>query len=77
MLRLTARTLRRRLVEEGASFAELVELERYARATLLLRCRELSLEEVAGRLGYGSARSFARAFHRWSGTTPLAARGGG
>jgi AraC-like DNA-binding protein len=76
LLHLSPRTLRRHLVQEQVSFAEVVEAERYARATLLLRSRELSLGQIANRLGYGSVRSFARAFQRWSGVSPGEARGG-
>ncbi len=74
LLHLSPRTLRRHLVEEQVSFAKLLDDERYARANLLLKSRELSLGEVAQRLGYGSVRSFARAYERWSGVAPSEAR---
>jgi AraC-like DNA-binding protein len=68
------RTLRRRLSGEGLSLLALVEEQRRDRALLLLRDGALSLEEVAGRLGYASAQSFERAFRRWTGVTPGAYR---
>jgi AraC-like DNA-binding protein len=61
-LRLSTRTLKRRLSDERTSFSELVELERRERAFQLLDKPSLGLDEIAGRLRYSSAASFARAF---------------
>ena len=32
--------------------------------------RQLTLDEIADRLGYGEQTSFGRAFKRWTGLTP-------
>lgn len=73
-LRLSARTLKRRLAAQGLSFSELLEEERSQRALLLLRSSQLSLSEITERLGYSTLPNFARAFRRWTGQTPAAYR---
>jgi AraC-like DNA-binding protein len=73
-LHVSARTLKRRLAAQGASFSELVEQERLQRAQLLLTSSPLSLAEITERLGYSTVPNFARAFRRWTGQTPAAYR---
>jgi AraC-like DNA-binding protein len=73
-LHMSPRTLRRHLAAKGVSFAGLVDRDRCARAVHLLRSSSLSMEEIAGRLGYRTASSFVRAFHRWTGETPATYR---
>ena len=73
-MHLSTRTFRRRLAESGVSFSELVEKARGERALLLLRSPELSLDEIADRLGYSTVSNFTRAFRRWTGLTPAAYR---
>lgn len=75
-LGLSIRTLKRRLAEEGTSFSELLDEERRQRALVLLRTPELTLEEIAVKLGYSDASSFSRAFSRWTGQSPRAFRKG-
>lgn len=72
-LRMSRRSLERALAQEGTSAAALVEDER--RQLALAWLPELSVDEVAARLGYSDARAFARAFKRWTGQAPSAARG--
>jgi AraC-like DNA-binding protein len=74
LLRTSPRTLKRRLAEDSTTFSDLIESERQARALLLLRLSELSVDAIAQRLGYSTATNFARAFRRWTGTTPAAHR---
>jgi AraC-like DNA-binding protein len=66
----TARTLRRRLDDEGTSYRELVEEVRQTLAQELLKTAGMKMEEVAERLGYSDATSFAHAFRRWKGRSP-------
>jgi len=66
----SVRTLQARLSSEGARFSELVERQREALAKAHLAQRQLSLDEIADRLGYGEQTSFGRAFKRWTGITP-------
>ena len=66
----SVRTLQAKLAGEGARFSELVETQRAALAKSHLAQRQLSLDEIADRLGYGEQTSFGRAFKRWTGMTP-------
>jgi len=67
---MSVRTLQARLAGEGARFSELVENQRLALARSYLSRRQLTLDEIADRLGYGEQTSFGRAFKRWTGQTP-------
>lgn len=71
-LHVSERTLKRRLAAEGTTYSELVEAERRERAFLLLRSADLSIAEIADRLGYSDAANFTRAFRRWTGQSPRA-----
>jgi AraC-like DNA-binding protein len=71
---ISPRTLKRRLAELGTGFSEILEQQQRERALLLLRSPELSVEEVAERVGYSDVANFTRAFRRWTGTTPGAYR---
>jgi AraC-like DNA-binding protein len=75
-LGMSARTLKRKLAGQGISFSELLDQERRQRAMRLLHASQMSLEEVAERLGYSTLSNFGRAFHRWTGETPAAYRRG-
>lgn len=70
----SARTLQRELADEGSTFAELVEDARRGLSETLLAHRNLTIGEVAARLGYADTRGFDRAFTRWTGKTPSAWR---
>lgn len=76
-LHVSPRTLKRKLAAEGTSYSELLEALRRERALLLLRADELSLDQVAERLGYADAPTFNRAFTRWTGTSPASFRRAG
>jgi AraC-like DNA-binding protein len=76
-LGMSARTLRRRLAEEGTSFSEILDEERRHRALLLLRARDTAIDAVAADLGYADVANFTRAFRRWTGTTPARYRAAG
>jgi AraC-like DNA-binding protein len=64
------RTLARRLAQRGCAFSALLDQERRERALLLLRCPRHTIKDVTNRLGYSSTTNFARAFRRWTGSTP-------
>jgi AraC-like DNA-binding protein len=64
------RTLQRRLREEGATFAELLEQLRREMAPKLLSDTGLAVYEVAFLLGYSEPSTFYRAFRRWTGRSP-------
>jgi AraC-like DNA-binding protein len=69
-LRMSARTLQRRLTEDGATFQQLTEAARRELARHYLLHSSLELNETAYLLGYEDANSFFRAFHKWEGTSP-------
>jgi len=64
------RTLNRRLNEDGISFKDLVEGERFEIARQTLLSSDLQVGDVAAVLGYADASAFTRAFRRWSGAAP-------
>jgi AraC-like DNA-binding protein len=69
-LRMSTRTLQRRLTGEGATFQQLMEDARRELARHYLLNSSLELNETAYLLGYEDANSFFRAFHYWEGTSP-------
>ena len=73
-LRLSARTLQRRLTEAGATFQQLTQEARRELARHYLRQPSLELNQTAYLLGYEDAHSFFRAFHEWEGSSPGAWR---
>jgi AraC-like DNA-binding protein len=70
LLSMQPRTLNRRLRERGTTFRQVADDARYALSRQLLVRGGLRLADVAVSLGYADASAFARAFRRWSGTSP-------
>jgi AraC-like DNA-binding protein len=70
------RTLKRQLAAEGCTFTEILEGERREAAMVLLRTPDLTIEQIATRLGYSNVPNFTRAFRRWTGATPADFRNG-
>lgn len=75
-LHVSTRTLKRQLAAHGASFSGILDDVREQKALLLLERNDLSVEQVADRLGYSDVANFTRAFRRWTGNTPSAWRRG-
>ncbi|MFN0187030.1 MAG: AraC family transcriptional regulator [Aquabacterium sp.] len=73
---MTGRTLRRHLVAEGTSYADLLARVRRALAEDYLRTTRMSVEDVASALAFSNARSFRQAFQRWTGQPPTVFRRG-
>jgi AraC-like DNA-binding protein len=69
-LKMSRRTLQRRLADEGVSFQELAESVRRELARLYIKDPRRPLGEVAFMLGYQELSAFFRAFRRWTGMTP-------
>ena len=69
-LRLSSRTLQRRLAEDGATFQQLMQEARRELARHYLLHSSLELNETAYLLGYEDSHSFFRAFHDWEGSPP-------
>ena len=68
-LRMSPRTLQRRLRDEGTSLQDLRDEARRARAAAFLETG-MAVAEVAYLLGYSEPSAFHRAFRRWTGSTP-------
>lgn len=73
-LGVSARTLRRRLQEEGTTFQDTLDETRCELAKRHLGEDKLALGEVAFLLGFSEPSAFHRAFKRWTGQTPLSYR---
>ncbi len=69
-LRLSSRTLQRRLTDAGLSFQKLLDEARQDLARFYLAESRLELSETAYLLGYEDSNSFVRAFQRWEGMPP-------
>jgi AraC-like DNA-binding protein len=69
-LGVSARSLRRRLAADATSYGTLVRATLEASAGHLLRDPTRSIQETAHALGFSDARTFHRAFKRWTGMTP-------
>ena len=73
-LRVSPRTLRRRLAAENITFARILDKARFALARQYLAERDLSISRIAWLLGYAEVSAFSHAFRRWTGRAPRAAR---
>ena len=71
---MSARTLRRRLKQEGSTFREVQEEIRYGLAREYLANTHLPMDEISSLLGYSESGNFSHAFKRWSGHSPSAWR---
>jgi AraC-like DNA-binding protein len=65
-----ARTLQRRITDEGSTFRQLLSEARKEMAHQYLSQPAIEINEAAYLLGYDDPNSFFRAFKAWEGTTP-------
>jgi AraC-like DNA-binding protein len=70
MVRVSARTLQRRLAEEGLTFAGVLARARFDVAQRMLEDPARKVIDVALDLGYSDHAHFTRAFVRWTGLAP-------
>lgn len=73
-LHMSERTLRRKLEAEGVGLRELVDEERKRIALDKVLDESLSMDAIAGDLGFTTAQALHRAFRRWTGDTVQAYR---
>ena len=73
-LGLSARTLSRRLADEGTTYEEVVDQLRRSLGLQYLKEPSISLSQIAWLLGYGGPTSFNHAFRRWTGRPPSTMR---
>jgi AraC-like DNA-binding protein len=71
-LKISSRHLRRKLIQEGHSFKAIQDQFRQVMAEKYLRQTDMTLEEIAERLGYSDAANFSNAFKRWTKISPRA-----
>ncbi|USJ27966.1 AraC family transcriptional regulator [Ensifer adhaerens] len=69
-LGVTARTLQRRLADEGTSLREILRGYREKMAAAYLAQGNMSIEEISTALGYAESTVFSRAFKIWTGGSP-------
>ena len=70
-LNITPRTLQRKLQEENTTFRELSDVIKFELSSTLLKHNELSVAEIAYKLGYTDPGTFRKAFKQWSGNSPV------
>ena len=75
-LHTSPQTLRRRLKQENTSFQEIKDLLRRDMAIYYLSRQELSINNIAEKVGFTEPSTFHRAFKKWTGVTPGAYREG-
>jgi len=73
-LSVSARTLSRRLADEGTTYAEVVDQLRQSLALEYLKDSSVSVSQIAWRLGYATPSSFNHEFKRWMGRSPSIGR---
>ncbi|KAA2238765.1 AraC family transcriptional regulator [Chitinophaga agrisoli] len=66
----SARTLQRRLQEEGITYQQLAEGVRKSLALHYLASGTYPIKEISYILGYNELSAFTRAFKRWTGSSP-------
>lgn len=71
LLHMSTRTLTRRLEREGTNFKAQLDEIRRGMALKCLAETNLTVSELAFRLGFNRPPAFHRAFKRWTGKTPL------
>lgn len=73
-LNLSLRTMQRKLGEEKTSFSSLYKKIRQDMASEYIKDSQMSMTEIAFLLGFSEQANFSRAYRRWYGTSPSAAR---
>lgn len=71
---LTRQTLLRKLKAEGLTFARVLDELRRRLALDYLNAKKVSVNEAAYLVGFSEPAAFSRAFKRWTGVSPRAAR---
>lgn len=69
-LHLHRRTLQRRLLDSGATYAGILEQQRRDLAMRYLDQPQMQIGQIAALLGYADQTAFNKAFRRWFATSP-------
>lgn len=67
---ISARTLQRKLNEEGFTFQQITDEVRKSLAIAYLKAGSYQLKEISYMLGYNETSAFSRTFKRWTGSPP-------
>ena len=67
---LSARSLQRKLKEEGTGYQQIADAVRQVLAEQYLDAGSYQVKEISGLLGYNEVSAFTRAFKKWTGNTP-------
>jgi AraC-like DNA-binding protein len=73
-LRMSGRSLARKLAEENTSYEQVLDELRRSLALQYIKERSISLSQIAWLLGYEGSASFTHAFVRWTGRSPSLTR---
>ena len=76
-LNIAERSLRRKLQEDGANYRDLLQQCRMELAEHYLQNTELSITDIALRIGFADTSNFSRAFARWYNKSPSQFRNDG
>jgi transcriptional regulator GlxA family with amidase domain len=66
----SARSLQRFLKKKNITFTQVVEAIRQKEAKALLSETDLSVAEIARKIGQGDVSNFGRSFRKWTGQSP-------
>jgi len=69
-LHMSVSTLRRRLLEEDTSYQKIKDESRKLAALNYMNSPQLSINDVAGLMGFEEPSAFFRSFKKWTGMTP-------
>ncbi|MGF1910014.1 helix-turn-helix transcriptional regulator [Vibrio kasasachensis] len=69
-LNMSARTLNRKLQQEGVSFRRLYDKYRLEQSLKMLNQQNISVTHVAHEMGFSDSSAFSRALKRWTGESP-------
>jgi len=73
-MKLSKRTLQRRLQQQNVNFAELRDQVRFHHAIRMLVEGNVSIDSISSALDFSDRTSFTNAFKRWTGLSPSAFR---
>ncbi len=68
---MSARTLQRKLQDEGVSFQQVADAVRKSLAIHYMQSGNYQIKEISIMLGYNELSAFSRAFKRWTGKAPV------
>jgi len=71
-MKMSVRTLRRHLAEEGTTFRQILQAHRRTAIEAMLSSNGARLSDVASRLSYSDSAVLSRAFKNWTGMSPSA-----